>query len=261
MRIVSWNINSIRARAENFTDFCRRVAPDAICLQEIKCQNQDFPHHLSDDCGFNAYVNGQKSYNGVSILSKSPLEDVSLILPGDEADVQARFIEGKLIVRRSAIRLINGYFPNGNPIASEKYEYKISWLRRLLSLVKEAMKNHEDFILCGDFNIIPEEIDVKNPQNWQNDALFQPEVRQIYREFLYLGLTDAVRSLHPAQAIYSFWDYQGGARRKNDGIRIDHFLLSPRLADRLIAAEVIDTERDTEKASDHAPVMIEIQTP
>ncbi len=260
MRIVSWNINSVRARSENFLQFVNRTHPDIICLQEIKCQNKDFPQNLADDCGFNAYIHGQKSYNGVAILSNSPLEAVFKGLSVDEEpEEQARFIEGRFTLGQMSVRLLNGYFPNGNPLGSEKYLYKLDRLNAVLNLARDALKNNEDFILCGDFNIIPEEIDVKNPENWKNDALFQQDVREIYREFCHLGLTDALRMRYPQEEIYTFWDYQGGARRKNDGVRIDHFLLSPRVADRLVSAEVIECERDIEKASDHAPIMIELR--
>lgn len=258
MRIVSWNVNSVRARLANVTDFLIRTAPDIVGVQELKCLEEAFPYDAIEDSGYRAYVKGQKSYNGVAFLSKTPVEDVVSTLPGFEADEQARYIEGAVSYDSLYLKIINCYMPNGNPLGSEKYTYKLNWLRALQDRVKNALKDEEDFILCGDFNIIPEARDVKNPDNWRGDALFQQEVREIYREFLYLGLTDAVRALHPSEEIFTFWDYQGGARRKNDGIRIDHFLLSPRIADRLQSVRVLDGERDKEKASDHAPVMIEL---
>lgn len=256
MKLVTWNINSVRARLDNVTAFLEKNKPDIVCLQEIKCQDGQFPQEIFEDLGYNGAVFGQKSYNGVAILSKYPLSDVVRGLP-DFDDDSARYIAADICIGDRVCHIINGYMPNGNPIATPKYDYKLAWLRGLVSHIKTLRETETPFILCGDFNIIPNKMDVRHPEKWSDDALFQTEIRALYHELLFMGLTDSVRSLHPNAPSYSFWDYQARSWEKNNGIRIDHILTSPELSDNIDKAYIESDERDHPKASDHAPVIAE----
>lgn len=259
MRIATWNVNSINARLENVLDWFRDAAPDVACLQEIKCVDEKFPREPFESLGYNVEVFGQKTYNGVALLSKHPLSDVRRSLPGDEDDAHARYIEalveGPLVVRVAGI-----YLPNGNPIGTEKFDYKLRWMERLRRHAAELLAYEEPLVICGDYNVIPEAVDCHDPKAWAGDALFQPESRAAWRAILNLGFTDAHAAAGEPAGTYTFWDYQAGAWQRNHGIRIDHHLLSPQAADRLAGIETHKDMRDREKPSDHVPVVVELRT-
>lgn len=254
MKIATWNINGVKARLDGLKTWLGEMSPDVVCLQEIKSVDEGFPSLEIGDLGYNIAVHGQKGFNGVAILSKYPLEDISRGLPGDDADEQARYIEAVVTAPELVVRVASIYLPNGNPIGTDKFTYKCAWMKRLEKHAAALLELEEPFVLAGDYNIIPEPIDAKTPSAWVEDALFQPESRTAFRRLLALGLTDALRACAPEAGVYSFWDYQRGAWQKNDGIRIDHLLLSPLAADRLTAAGVDKITRSWEKPSDHAPV-------
>jgi exodeoxyribonuclease-3 len=258
MKIATWNINGVRARLESATAWLKDAAPDVLCFQEIKSEDGAFPQAAFEDLGYNVAVHGQKGFNGVAILSKMPFDAVSRGLPGDKSDEQARFIEAEFSVKGGAIRVACLYLPNGNPIGTEKFAYKLAWMDRLETYARQRLRNEEAFVMAGDYNVIPEPEDAKNPQAWVDDALFQPESRRAFRRLLNLGLTDAFRTCHDEPGHYTFWDYQAGAWQKNNGIRIDHLLLSPQASDRLVAASIDKRTRAWEKPSDHVPVVIEL---
>jgi len=258
MKIVTWNINGVRARIEGALAYLREAQPDVICFQEIKTVDEAFPALEFGDLGYNVVTHGQKGFNGVAILSKTPLEDVTLRLPGDDADEHARYLEATVSGASGSVRVASIYLPNGNPIGTEKFAYKQAWMRRLYRRMLALREEETPVVLAGDYNIIPEPQDAKRPKAWVDDALFQPESRGFYREFLNAGFTDAVRACHPEPDVYTFWDYQAGAFQKNDGIRIDHLLLSPQAADRLVGAGVDRHTRAWEKPSDHVPVWIDL---
>ena len=258
--IASWNVNSIRARLPNVLDWVRRKKPDILLMQELKCVEEAFPALEFGDLGYNCAVSGQKTYNGVAIVSKTRLEDVTRGLPGDEADTQARYVEAVTATDAGTLRVASIYLPNGNPIDTDKFPYKLAWLERLRGHMKGQLKLEEPTVMGGDYNVIPEPIDAHDPQAWTGDALFQPESRKAFRRLLNLGYTDAFRALHGNEAgAYTFWDYQAGAWPRDHGIRIDHLLLSPQAAD-LLAEAAIDREpRGKEKASDHTPVWCRLE--
>jgi exodeoxyribonuclease-3 len=259
MKIVTWNINGVRARIGNLTHWLTESAPDIVCLQEIKSVDEQFPRAEIEALGYNVETHGQKGFNGVAILSKLPFDEVNRGLPGDDADEQARFIEGVFSTSRGALRVVSLYLPNGNPIDDErKFPYKLSWMARLERWADERLELEEALILAGDYNVIPEAIDARHPENWLGDALFQPETRQAFRRLINLGFTEAVRAVTDAGDVYTFWDYQGGAWQKNNGIRIDHLLLSPEAANRFSSAAIEKHVRAWEKPSDHVPVAIEL---
>ena len=258
MRIATWNINGIKARIENLLHWLRDASPDVVCLQEIKCVDEAFPSLEIGDLGYNIAVHGQKALHGVAILSKRPLEDVTRGLPAADGDSQPRFIAALIAGESGAIRVASAYMPNGNPIGSEKFDYKLTWLQRLEGWAQAELRREEALVIAGDYNIIPESIDAKYPENWTTDALFQPEPRAAFRRLTALGLTDAVRAVNDGGGIYTFWDYQAGAWQKNNGIRIDHLMLSPEAADRLRQAGVDRHVRAWDKPSDHVPVWIEL---
>ena len=251
MKIATWNVNSIRARLGHLLDWLKSAAPDALLLQETKVEDETFPRLEIESAGYRVAFHGQKSYNGVAIISRHALEDVKIGLPGDAEDAQARYIEATL----QGIRLCGLYLPNGNPVESEKFPYKLAWMERLIARTRELITADQPFLLGGDFNVIPSDFDVFDPKLFAHDALTRPETRARFRALLNLGLTDAFRALHPDQVGYSFWDYQAGAWPRDQGMRIDHFLLSPHLADRLISCEIDRGPRGLEKASDHTPVV------
>ncbi len=255
MRIATWNINSIKARLPLFLGWLERAGPDVVCLQEIKCQTADFPTAALKEAGYHAVALGQKSYNGVAILSRSAIDDVMVGLPGDESDEQARFLE----VTTGGIRVACLYLPNGNPVDTEKYPYKLAWMDRLIAHARKSLLAERPFVLAGDYNICPTDHDVYDPAAWRDDALCRPESRAKFRTLLNLGYVEAFQALHPnARHAYSFWDYQAGRWPRDEGLRIDHFLLSPQAADRLIACAIDRGPRALEKASDHTPVICEI---
>jgi exodeoxyribonuclease-3 len=260
MKIATFNVNSINTRLPRVLDWIDRTRPDAVVLQEIKCVDDKFPALEFEDRGYNVAVHGQKTYNGVALLSKFPIEDVMTGLPGGEDDEQARYIEAFLCPDEAGpVRLCGLYAPNGNPAPGPKFDYKLAWLKRLKSRAQELLELEESFILAGDFNVIPQEEDVYDPKGWARDALYLPESRAAFREILNLGLTDAIRQIDPVGVRYTFWDFQAGAWSKDHGLRIDHLLLSPQAADRLKDAGIDRAERGKEKPSDHVPVWVELE--
>src|SRR5665213_1478997 len=259
MKIATWNINGVRARIEGATAWVKDAQPDIVCLQEIKSEDAAFPGEAFEELGYNVAVHGQKGFNGVAILSRLPLEDVSRGLPGGEgSDDHARFIEAVVSVPSGALRVVSLYLPNGNPVDSDKFAYKLGWMARLEAYALAHLALEEPFVLAGDFNVIAEPEDARYPDNWRSDALFQPETRAAYRRLLNLGLTDAFRACEAGPGHYTFWDYQAGSWQKNNGIRIDHMLLSPQAADRLTSASIDKRTRGWEKPSDHVPVVVEL---
>lgn len=257
VKIASFNINGIKARANALMTWLREAQPDVALLQEIKSVNENFPSDLFKDLGYKVAVNGQKSFNGVAILSKLPIEDIVTYLPGDSEDDQARWLE-VTIVGNQAIRMCNLYLPNGNPTPGPKYDYKLSWMRRLHEKAKELIDSEIPAFMAGDYNIIPQAEDAANIGAWEQDALFLPESRTEFRRILNLGFTDAFRAKHNGSGHYSFWDYQAGAWDRDDGIRIDHFLLTPQCADLLKNCQIDKHIRSREKPSDHVPIWIEL---
>ena len=254
MRIASWNVNSINARLETVLRWFEEAKPDVACLQEIKCVDEKFPAEALERLGYNVAVHGQKTYNGVALVSKTPLEDVRRGLPGDETDEQARYIEA-LVSGPTPVRVASIYLPNGNPAGTEKFTYKLAWMERLNAHARDLLAYEEPLALMGDYNVIPEPRDAAHPENWVDDALFRPESRAAFRALKWLGLTEAFMAIDGAPESYTFWDYQAGAWQRNLGIRIDHLLLSPQAADRLENVVIHRDERDKEKPSDHVPVV------
>ena len=257
MQLATWNVNSINARLETVLDWFKQAQPDVAVLQEIKCVDEKFPTEPFESLGYNVVVHGQKSYNGVAMLSKYPLDDVRRGLPDNEGDDHARYIEA-LVLAPQPVRVGGIYLPNGNPIGTEKFDYKLKWMGRLNRHARSLLAFEEPLALMGDYNVIPEPEDADKPEGWLGDALFQPESREAFRALKYLGLTDAYMALDGRPGGYTFWDYQAGAWQRNHGIRIDHVLLSPQAADRLRAIEIHRDVRDREKPSDHVPVMVEL---
>ena len=258
MRIATWNVNSVRQRLDHLLTWLRDCAPDIVCLQEIKCVDEAFPREAIEALGYNVITHGQKTFNGVALLSKYPLEEATPRLPGDDEDVHARFIEGVVSLKSGVVRVACLYLPNGNPVDTEKYPYKLKWMSRLQEFTSARLKTEEPLILAGDFNVIPAPADVHNPAAWANDALFKPETRESFQALLGLGMTDALRAVTDEPGQYTFWDYQAGAWQKNWGIRIDHLLLSPQASDRLVDVGIDKYVRAWEKPSDHVPVWIDL---
>ena len=258
MRIATWNVNSVRQRLDHLQTWLKESQPDIVCLQEIKCTDDAFPREAIEALGYNVAVHGQKTFNGVALLSKCPFDEVAPGLIGDDGDVQARFLEALVSTKTGVLRVVSLYLPNGNPINTDKYPYKLGWMDRLLRFTHERLKLEEPMLLCGDYNVIPMPADAKRPEAWVNDALFLPQTRERFRALVNLGMTDAIRATSDATDLYTFWDYQAGAFQKNDGIRIDHLLLSPQAADRLIGAGIDRHVRAWEKPSDHVPVWVDL---
>jgi exodeoxyribonuclease-3 len=258
MRVATWNVNSVRLRVDNIAAWLGERSPDIVCLQEIKCVDEAFPREAFERLGYNVAVHGQKGFNGVALLSKHPFEDVTPGLGGDDSDVQARFLEAAVSVAGGVLRVVSLYLPNGNPPETEKYTYKLKWMDRLIRFSRERLKLEEPFVLAGDFNVIPAAADAKNPAGWTGDALFLPQTREKFRTLANLGLTDAIRAVSDAGGLYSFWDYQAGAWQKDNGIRIDHLMLSPQAADRLVDAGIDRHVRSWDKPSDHVPVYVDL---
>jgi len=261
VKIATWNINGIKARIEPLLTWLAEAAPDVVCLQEIKSVDEGFPTDVIHGLGYSVGVHGQKGFNGVAILSRLPLEIERRGLPpvtdGAE-DEQARYIEGLVTGPKGVARVASIYLPNGNPIDTAKFPYKLAWMARLESHVRALLSHEEALVLAGDYNVIPEPADAHEPSAWRGDALFQPESRQAFRRLMALGLTDAVRAVNPSAGVYTFWDYQAGAWQKDNGIRIDHVLLSPQAADRLVGVAIDKHVRSWEKPSDHVPVVVDL---
>ena len=256
MRIASWNVNSMKARLGHVIDYCKAGHTDIILAQELKMTDENFPYDAFKEIGWNVAVHGQKTYNGVAILSPHPIENVETRLAGDEADEQARFIQADI----GGLHVASIYLPNGNPCPGPKFDYKLGWMDRLDRLATALLKKEVPVILGGDYNVIPQAIDCYDENAWEGDALYHPESRSRFFKLLHKGYTDAFRSIHPEGAFYSFWDYQAGAWQKNNGIRIDHLLLSPEAADRLQGAGIDKGPRGLERASDHTPIWCDIKT-
>ena len=258
MKIATFNINGIKARIEALPRWLDDAKPDVVLLQEIKTIDEGFPRSLFEDRGYNVETHGQKSFNGVAILSKLPLEDVSRGLPGDDDDDQARWIEATVTGEKSAARICGLYLPNGNPAPGPKFEYKLAWMDRLRARAAQLLTEEMPFLMAGDYNIIPQSEDAASPDSWREDALFRLEARAAWRRLLNLGLTDAFRARTHGPGHYSFWDYQAGAWNRNNGIRIDHFLLSPACADLLRDCQIDRDVRGGDKPSDHVPVWVDL---
>jgi exodeoxyribonuclease-3 len=258
MKIATYNINGIKARLPALLEWLAEAQPDVALLQEIKSIDEGFPRSEIEDQGYNVATHGQKGFNGVAVLSRHPIEDITRGLPGDDSDEQARWIEATIVGEKDALRVCGLYLPNGNPAPGPKYDYKLDWMERLRVRARELIAAEEIALMAGDYNVIPEPRDAEKPQNWVTDALFLPETRAAWRRIVNLGFTDALRETTQADQVYTFWDYQRGAWERNDGIRIDHFLLTPQAADRLTSAGVDSTVRGREKPSDHVPVWVDI---
>ena len=254
MRIATWNVNSIKARLPRVLEWLGETAPDVALLQEIKVQDQGFPAEEIEDLGYNVLAHGQKSYNGVAILSKRPIEDPLIGLPGDEGDEQARYLEATV----DRVRVAAIYLPNGNPTDSEKFGYKLDWMDRLKNRAQVLLGMEESVVLGGDYNVCPLDQDCWDPIGFADDALLRPESRSRFNALLNLGLTEVFRAQHPGEIAYSYWDYQAGAWQKDHGLRIDHLLLSPEAADRLLETGIDKRPRGRERPSDHTPVWCEL---
>jgi len=259
MKIATFNINGIKARLPALLEWLKETNPDIAMLQEIKSMDELFPRDDIESLGYDIHTHGMKGFNGVAILSKYRLEDIMRGLPGDDQDIQTRYIEATVIGDNSSLRLCNLYLPNGNPTPGPKFDYKLKWMERLYERTCSLIKSEESFLLAGDFNIIPQAEDCWDTKVWENDAAYLPESRAAYRKILNLGLTDAFRAKNPSAMNYTFWDYQAGAWNKNNGIRIDHFLLSPTCADKLIDCQSDRECRAKDKPSDHVPVWVELE--
>lgn len=259
MKIATWNVNSIKARLDNALAWLKEATPDIVCLQELKCEDQAFPAAAFEDLGYNVITHGQKTYNGVAILSRPKPEDVRRGLPGMEDNPQARYIEAVFSAKSRVIRVASIYLPNGNPLGTDKFTYKLRWMDCLHAHAKALLALEEPVVLAGDYNVIPTRLDAKNPDAWAGDALFQPESRAKFRSLLNLGFSDAIRQIHgDTPDLYTFWDYQAGAWQRNNGIRIDHLLLSPQAVDLLRDAQIDRAVRDQDKPSDHVPAVISL---
>ncbi len=264
MKIATFNVNGIKARIGALTDWIDDAQPDVAILQEIKSVDENFPRQIFEDKGYNVETHGQKGFNGVAILSKLPLEDVTRGLPGATGagregadDEEARYIEAT-VVGEKAVRICGLYLPNGNPSPGPKYDYKLRWMERLQARARELLTLEEPALMAGDYNIIPQAEDVARPDAWRDDALFRLESRDAFRRIQNLGFTEAFRAREAGAGHYSFWDYQAGAWDKNDGIRIDHFLLTPQCADLLNNCWIEQEVRGREKPSDHVPVWVDL---
>jgi len=257
MKIATFNINGIKARHPALCDWLDEAQPDVALLQEIKSVDEGFPRELFEDRGYNVETHGQKGFNGVAILSKLPLEDVTRGLPGDDTDEQARWIEATVVGDR-AVRVCGLYLPNGNPAPGPKYDYKLAWMARMKTRAAELLTSEEPVVLAGDYNVIPQPEDAARPEAWTEDALFLPQTRAAFREILSLGYTEAFRARTRGPGHYTFWDYQAGAWNRNHGIRIDHLLLSPQAADLLTDCQIDKDIRGREKPSDHVPIWVDL---
>jgi len=254
MKIATWNVNSIKMRVPHVVEWVKQAQPDIMLLQELKAMDEQFPRIAMDELGYNYAVVGQKTYNGVAILSKLPIEIEQRSLPGDPADEQARYVEATV----GDVRVASIYLPNGNPVDTEKFSYKLAWMDRLITHVRTLLSYEESLVLGGDFNVCPTDDDTYDPEGFADDALCRPESRSRFRELSYLGLLDALRELNPQKGLFTYWDYQAGRWNRDEGLRIDHLLLSPQATDRLTASGVDRGPRGMEKPSDHTPVWCEL---
>jgi exodeoxyribonuclease-3 len=251
VKVASWNVNSIKARLPNVLDWIAAAQPDVLCLQEIKCLEADFPTLEIKGLGYHVEALGQRSYNGVALVSREPARDVVKGLPGGNgSDEQARYIEASF----GDLRIASIYLPNGNPVETDKFPYKLGWMDRLCAHTSTLLAREIPFVLAGDYNVCPTDEDVYDPVGWRNDALCRPESRSRFRAIMHLGLTDAFRTLHAEPHLYTFWDYQAGRWNRDEGLRIDHLLLSPQAADRLGDCVIDKVPRGKDKASDHTPI-------
>lgn len=258
MKIATWNVNSVRKRTGNLVSWLQRAKPDVVVLQEIKAQEEQFPKLEVEAAGYKTAIVGQKGFNGVALLSLHPFEVIARTLPGHNDDEPARYIEGRVNTARGPLTVGGIYLPNGNPVGTEKFAYKLAWMERLLAHARDLLKREEMFVLGGDYNVCPTDLDVYDPKAFAGDALCQPQSRAALRRLLNLGLTDAVRALHADDERYTYWDYQAGAWQKDHGLRIDHLLLSPQAADRLTGVGIDRAERGKAEPSDHVPVWCEL---
>ena len=257
MKIISWNVNSVRARITNILEYINQSSTDILLLQEIKTQDENFPHDDFKNIGYRSYVFGQKSYNGVAIIAKKELEKINNSFIKDDLK-QSRIITAELKLKKKKIELINIYVPNGNPIDTEKYEYKKEWLKKFISNIKKKIQKNSNILIAGYFNIFPEEIDVHDFKRYENDALGRLEIRKKYRELINLGFKDVYRFKNKKKQEYTFWDYFAGSWQKNYGMRIDFFLLSNNLIECIKSININKKPRSKEKPSDHTPIELEI---
>ncbi len=253
MKIVSWNVNSVRARILNILNYIKQFKPDILLLQEIKTQNENFPYEDFKKEGYESYVFGQKSYNGVAIVSNSKIDKININFMNDELQ-QSRIISGELHYLKKKIEIINIYVPNGNPVESSKYDYKKRWLSTFIKKIKKKISENKNIIIAGDFNIIPEEIDVYDFKRYENDALGKLEIRKKFFELCNLGLKDVYRHTKKKTQEFTFWDYFAGSWQKNYGMRIDHFLISNSLLDSVQSISINKQPRSKAKPSDHTPI-------
>ena len=257
MKIISWNVNSVRARITNILEYIKDTLPDILFLQEIKTQEESFPYEDFENVGYESHVFGQKSYNGVAIISKVKIENFKKDFIKDDLN-QARIISGEILLKKKKINLINIYVPNGNPINTDKYEYKKNWLKKFITRIKKELGKNSNILIAGDFNIIPEEIDVYDFKRYENDALGKLEIRKKFREILNLGFNDIYRLKNKNKQEYTFWDYFAGSWQKNYGMRIDHFVLSNNLLENVTSININKKPRSKTKPSDHTPIELEI---
>ena len=257
MKIATFNINGIKARVQALCDWLDEATPDVVLLQEIKSVDDGFPRDLFEERGYNVETHGQKGFNGVAILSKYLLEDVTRGLPGDDSDEQARWIEATVVGKR-AVRVCGLYLPNGNPAPGPKYDYKLAWMERLKARAEALIAAEEPALMAGDYNVIPQDEDAKRPEAWAEDALALPQTRAAFRRVVNLGFTEAFRARVQGPGHYTFWDYQAGAWNRDDGIRIDHFLLTPQAADLMTDCQIDKDIRGREKPSDHVPIWVNL---
>ena len=254
MKIASWNVNSVKARLPHLLSFLEDAQPDVLCLQETKCLAADFPMLEVKGLGYQVETIGQRAYNGVALLSKQPAQELVSGLLGNAEDGQPRYIEATF----GNVRIASVYLPNGNPVGTDKFTYKLAWMERLIDHTRELLRRELPFVLAGDYNICPTDDDVYDPVAFRNDALCRLEARSRVRALLYLGLTDAYRGFHPEAHRYTFWDYQAGRWHRDEGLRIDHLLLSPHAADRIAACDIDKKPRAKERSSDHTPIWCEL---
>ena len=259
VRVAAWNVNSVRSRIVHLAGWLKAVKPDVVLLQELKVMNEGFPRLEVEDLGYNLAIVGQKTYNGVAILSRHPMTVEATRLPGDEKDEHARYVEALIEADGKVLRVASIYLPNGNPVDSDKFPYKLAFLDRLHDHAQMLLEYEEPLVLGGDYNVAPTDDDVYDPVSWKDDALCRPETRAKFRRLLNLGLVDAYRALHAEPNRYTFWDYQSGRWQKDEGLRIDHLLLSPQAADRLSDADIDRDPRKLDKPSDHTPVWCELE--
>ena len=257
MKIISWNVNSVRARIANIQDYIKKSTPDILLLQEIKTQDKSFPYEDFKKIGYESHVFGQKSYNGVAIISKVEIKNIKKDLIKDDLN-QSRIISGEILLKKRKIYLVNIYVPNGNPIDTDKYDYKKNWLNKFILCMKKELNKNSNVLIAGDFNIIPEEIDVYDFKRYENDALGKLEIRKKFRELLNLGFKDVYRIKNKNKQEFTFWDYFAGSWQKNYGMRIDHFLLSNNLLDNIISININKDPRSKIKPSDHTPIELKI---